>query len=89
MESSPASEAPRITKRSNERTFKRLMETTQFVVECMGVDAMEHGGTGWKAAIRVRLLHTTMRARLRAKIKRDIETKGKSPWDESLGIPIN
>ncbi|KAI5360184.1 putative rubber oxygenase Lcp [Septoria linicola] len=51
MSSTPDGEAPRITKASNDRTYMRLMETTQFVVDCMGEDAMEVDNDGWKAAI--------------------------------------
>ena len=89
MESSPEGEAPRITKRSNDRSFKRLMETTQFVVNCMGRHAMDVGGPGWQAAIRVRLLHTTMRARLKETIARQLKAKGSSPWNPEQGLPLN
>ena len=90
MESSPEGEAPRITKRSNDRSFLRLMETTQFVVTAMGVEAMEVGNPGWVAAIRVRLLHATMRARLKTRSTGQMKAGGHCPWDlVARGVPIN
>ncbi|MCJ1449325.1 MAG: hypothetical protein MMC23_009845 [Stictis urceolatum] len=46
MESTPEGEAPRISKESNDRSFQRLMETTQWVVDCIEPDALSSGGTG-------------------------------------------
>lgn len=90
MSTTPEGEAPRITAASNDRTYMRLMETTQFVIDCMSEGAMEIGGNGWKAAIRVRLLHATMRQRILEKVRNDKQTKGQAPYDEARdGIPIS
>lgn len=91
MSSTPEGDAPRISKESNDRTFQRLMETTQWMVDCMGGGAMEPGsGIGWCSTVRVRLLHTTMRARLLQKSKREFEATGMSRYDEEIeGTPIS
>ena len=90
MSTTPEGEAPRITPESNDRTFKRLMETTQFVIDCMKKDALEVGGPGWKAAIRVRLLHATMRMRIRKKIQGEVKRGNDVPFDEARdGTPIS
>lgn len=74
---------------SDERTYTRLMETFQFVLEVMGCMAphlpREHvlpGGEGWKAALRVRMLHGI--ARRRAKQRFD-----NSGADDIDFVPIN
>jgi hypothetical protein len=68
----------------------RLMETTQWFIDCMGEGAMEPGGAGWASTVRVRLLHTTMRRRLLEKSRREWETKGFSVYNEKVeGIPIS
>ena len=90
MDSTPEGEAPRISKESNDRSFMRLMETTQWVIDCMGKGAMEPGGAGWASTVRVRLLHTTMRRRLLEKSRREWGTKGFSVYNEKVeGIPIS
>lgn len=90
MSTTPDGEAPRITSASNDRTYMRLMETTQFVIDCMSQDAMEMGGAGWKAAIRVRLLHATMRQRILEKVRNDRQNKGLAPYvEERDGMPIS
>ncbi|KAJ3844134.1 hypothetical protein EV361DRAFT_791650 [Lentinula raphanica] len=61
---------------SKDRTFKRLLETFQFVLEVMrcvvpfpeqqGSGYLLPGGDGWKSIIRVRMLHGVARTRVRA-----------------------
>jgi hypothetical protein len=90
MDSTPEGEAPRISKESNDRTFQRLMETTQWCIHCMSPGAMDPGGVGWKSTVRVRLLHTTMRRRILEKSRHEWKTKGYSRYDEKVdGIPIS
>ena len=90
MSSTPEGEAPRITKSSNDRTFQRLMETTQFVVDCMSGDAMEVQHEGWRAAVRVRLLHATVRRRLLLKVRSAMQHMPNPPYiEERDGIPIS
>lgn len=90
MESTPEGQSPRITKESNDRSFQRLMETTQWLVDCMGEGAMEPKGAGWSSTVRVRLLHTMMRQRILEKSRREWEATGFSLYNEkSDGIPIS
>ncbi|OCL08827.1 hypothetical protein AOQ84DRAFT_292358, partial [Glonium stellatum] len=90
MGSTPEGQSPRINKESNDRSFQRLMETTQWLVDCMSEGAMESKGAGWSSTVRVRLLHTMMRQRILEKSKREWETKGFSQYnEESDRIPIS
>ena len=71
--------------RSGERTFKRLLETTSWLVAVMESGSMRPLESGWKACLRVRFLHAHVRQRLRALAERD-----PSAYDESVyGVPIN
>lgn len=90
MNSTPHGEAPRITQASSDRSYKRLLETIEFFLDCMGDQAMEVGGKGWAATVRVRLLHTTMRRRLLDQTRYQLKTKGHSIYDTSKeGVPIS
>jgi hypothetical protein len=65
---------------STERTYRRLLETFQFVIDVMGCDPdvscspeksssyLLPGGEGWKSVIRVRMLHGIARARAKARL---------------------
>ena len=66
------------------RTWKRLNETFEMVVDCVcDDDAMRVGGKGWCSVLRVRLLHSHVRAML-------LGRKGSNSWDSELyGLPIN
>ncbi len=61
------------------RTFKRLLETSSWLVTCMEQDSLLPHGNGWNACMRVRFLHAKIRQRIR----------GMSSYDEKAGIPIN
>ncbi len=63
------------------RTYKRLIETAQWVHSCMGhvSDLEPRHGKGWRSIIRVRALHASVRHRLLAR----------GHWNENLGVPIN
>ena len=82
-----APHAPMDKKRAD-RTWKRLLETTQFVLDVMeSRDALlppsntqPLGGAGWQSCIRVRLLHTAVRDRVQK--MRDYDT-GRN------GVPVN
>lgn len=39
--------------KNSSHTFTRLLETTEMVLDCMGIDALIPGGKGWKSVIRV------------------------------------
>lgn len=72
-----------LTSSSKEATYKRLLETTLFVIDAM-TDMTIGTGRGWKSAVRVRILHAQVRRRIRL-------GKGKlNTYDENeMGIPIN
>lgn len=89
-----------ITPEMNDRTYSRLLETLQFVLEVMGctntetgraegesepVSYLDPGGDGWKAALRVRLLHGVARRRIMERL--NFSTSSYSLADD--GIPIN
>ena len=69
---------------NEERTWRRLNETFEMVVDCIcDDDALRIGGKGWCSVLRVRLLHSHVRAMLLGK-------KGSNSWDSQFyGIPIN
>ncbi|GAA6058815.1 hypothetical protein JCM10212_001931 [Sporobolomyces blumeae] len=72
-----------LTSQAKEATYKRLLETTLFVLDAMS-DMTIGTGRGWKSAMRVRLLHAQVRRRI-------VNGKGRynSYSVERDGIPIN
>ncbi|KAL0069356.1 hypothetical protein AAF712_003721 [Marasmius tenuissimus] len=68
-----------ISPAANDRTYRRLLETLQFVLDVMrcsvpdqvsstkGATHLMPHGEGWKSCVRVRMLHGTVRAKLRRK----------------------
>ncbi|KAF9263419.1 hypothetical protein L218DRAFT_865226 [Marasmius fiardii PR-910] len=66
---------------SKDRTYRRILETFQFVLDVMKCCAPESGhvgaghilpgGEGWKSTIRVRILHGIARARVKARVHRE------------------
>ena len=67
------------TQRGLEPFKRRLMETSQFVINVMTTGAMKPGGQGIISALKVRLIHATIRHFLRDR-----------GWDsEKLGAPLN
>ena len=90
------------SKAADNRTFSRLLETCQFVLDVIGCvvsppqqdpkdkdkspeSYLLPGGDGWKACIRVRMLHGVARRRVRQRFAReDLE------YDEATeGVPIS
>ncbi|THW50358.1 hypothetical protein D6D21_02014 [Aureobasidium pullulans] len=64
----------------------RLFETTQYLLQCTkSLEAIQPGGEGWAATIRVRLLHATVRNR----IMKLAATRPEYFDTEKLGVPIN
>ncbi|GAA5911167.1 hypothetical protein JCM6882_006596 [Rhodosporidiobolus microsporus] len=72
-----------LTSDAREATYKRLLETTLFVLDAMS-DMTPVTGRGWRSAFRVRLLHAQVRRRI---------AKGKGRYNaydgEKDGVPIN
>lgn len=74
----------KVLSRTNElsqRPFRRVIETAQMVVDVMAEGGLEPNGRGVRSAQKVRLMH----AAIRYLILHDQA----SPWDHSLGVPIN
>ncbi|PIL27853.1 hypothetical protein GSI_11007 [Ganoderma sinense ZZ0214-1] len=76
--------ASQIPKEMNDRTFMRLVETMQFVLDVMGcsvsapqspsaglLSTLLPEGEGWRSAVRVRLLHGVVRWRVQARRERE------------------
>lgn len=59
--------------------FRRLMETSQFVVDVLDTGGLGPGGRGVRSAQKIRLLHATMRYHL----------SGQDDWDTAWGLPVN
>ena len=73
-----------LTSNSRDATYRRLIETTLFVLDAMS-DMRVGEGKGWESAIRVRLLH----AAVRRKIRQGVDN-GRLPYSYAeCGIPIN
>lgn len=53
-----------LTKSSPDATWRRLNETLDMVVRCMGASAMDPNGDGLRATVRVRMVHCRVRHRL-------------------------
>lgn len=65
---------------------RRLFETTQYVLQCTrSVDAIQPGGEGFAATVRVRLLHAAVRRRIMS-----LADKRPGYFDaQAWGVPIN
>ncbi|MER8101388.1 oxygenase MpaB family protein [Kitasatospora sp. NPDC094016] len=60
--------------------YRRLMETSQFVVDVLDDDGLGPGGRGLRSAQKIRLLHATMRYHI----------SRLDDWDSArLGVPVN
>lgn len=59
--------------------YRRLMETSQFVVDVLDDGGLGQGGKGIRSAQKIRLLHATMRYHL----------SRKDDWNQAWGMPIN
>jgi hypothetical protein len=67
------------TGRLQHSPYHRAAETSQFVLQVLGPDGLADGGTGIRAAQKVRLLHASLRHLIRQSGR----------WDEaSLGVPL-
>ncbi|ORY26804.1 hypothetical protein BCR39DRAFT_560389 [Naematelia encephala] len=64
-----------LTGKDRDRTYKRLLETTQAILDYMN-DLTPITGIGWKSAIRVRMLHASVRVRLGTRQSYDVTADG-------------
>lgn len=67
------------TRRLQDYTYRRIMETAQFLMDVMDEGAFAPSGRGVRSSQKIRLLHATIRFHL---------SRDKS-WDPSYGLPIN
>lgn len=63
------------------RPVRRVLETTQMVIDVMSPGGLGPDGRGVRVAQKVRLMHAAVRHLLRA--------DPALPWDDALGVPIN
>lgn len=73
-----------LTSTKRETAWRRLLETTQFVLDASSESLQPGHGSGWKSCLRVRLLHAQVRRRILAGRGR---AKQFDPQTE--GLPIN
>lgn len=96
--STKASSEPSPTPSSNDRTFARLLETMQFILDIFGctspvppdyvtAEYLAPGNDGWRSAVRVRMLHGVARWRVRERWMR--EGKDVHQEETRYGVPIN
>jgi hypothetical protein len=67
------------SQRLTEGVYRRLMETSQFVVDVLDTGSLGPTGRGVRSAQKIRLLHATMRHHL----------SRQDDWDTRWGAPIN
>ncbi len=63
------------------RPVRRVLETTQMVIDVLSPGGLAPGGRGERVAQKVRLMHAAVRHLLRS--------DPRAPWDDALGVPIN
>jgi hypothetical protein len=63
------------------RPMRRVLETTQMVVDVLSPGGLSPTGRGVRAAQKVRLMHAAVRHLIR--------NDPTAPWDNALGMPIN
>lgn len=67
------------TAQLDQRTARRLVETSKFWIDVTTHGGLERHADGFKSAVRVRIMHAQVRAMLRASDK----------WDMGWGAPLN
>lgn len=87
-----------LTQRINAHVYRRVVETSQFVIGVMSPGGLEREGKGIQAAQKVRLMHASVRhlilqtadEQLAQGATEDIaEVFRNHTWKEELGLPIN
>ncbi|MBA2603289.1 MAG: DUF2236 domain-containing protein [Acidobacteria bacterium] len=87
-----------LTQKINAHVYRRVVETSQFVMGVMVPGGLERGGKGIQAAQKVRLMHASVRhlmlqtpdEQLAKGTTSDIADVFRShTWREELGLPIN
>jgi len=68
-----------LSQRLTSGVYRRLMETSQFIVDVLDSGGLSPGGRGVRSAQKIRLLHATMRYHVRRQ----------DTWDPRWGLPVN
>lgn len=64
-------------------TFRRIIETAQFILDVTTPDAFSETGRGIRTIQKVRLMHATIRHLI------EFDPKWVARWDHNLGVPIS
>jgi len=68
----------------NKTPNQRLLETSQFLLECMYPDSLKPGNFGWSTAVRIRCAHSLARLNYRNTLKERINNNEPTPLEESM-----
>ncbi|KAG4099168.1 hypothetical protein H8356DRAFT_937535 [Neocallimastix lanati (nom. inval.)] len=68
----------------NKTPNQRLLETSQFLLECMYPDSLKPGNFGWSTAVRIRCAHALARLNYRNTLKERINNNEPTPLEENL-----
>jgi len=68
----------------NKTPNQRLLETSQFLLECMYPDSLKPGNFGWSTAVRIRCAHALARLNYRNTLKERIKNNEPTPLEENM-----
>jgi len=68
----------------NKTPNQRLLETSQFLLECMYPDSLKPGNFGWSTAVRIRCAHALARLNYRTTLKERINNNEPTPLEENM-----
>ncbi|ORX61047.1 hypothetical protein BCR36DRAFT_365631 [Piromyces finnis] len=68
----------------NKTPNQRLLETSQFLLECMYPDSLKPGNFGWSTAVRIRCAHALARLNYRNTLKERINNNEPTPLEENM-----
>ncbi|ORX84022.1 hypothetical protein BCR32DRAFT_291608 [Anaeromyces robustus] len=68
----------------NKTPNQRLLETSQFLLECMYPDSLKPGNFGWSTAVRIRCAHSLARLNYRNTLKERINNNEPTPLEENM-----
>jgi len=68
----------------NKTPNQRLLETSQFLIECMYPHSLKPGNFGWSTAVRIRCAHALARLNYRNTLKERINNNEPTPLEENM-----